>query len=567
MLPVAEDRRPPFIRAGAERGEAPVEPLGALREPPGGVVRGDAARGVGPVEGEAELVGGPPESGRRRGPPLGHVPQRRQVETVASEGRPLPGERHGLPADGGRREHVSVYRLVVRERGRSEGARREGVHRAALAVEQVMRRRPRRRGVVGLAQLLDEDVAHVVSGRREAPRVVRRAPDQDVHRETGHRGALCRVPGPVEIQLLDDLRVVVAELGTHHRQRVAGSGARRRRHEKVGRPQTWGTQRHLCQRLPRVDALDRTGIEDDRAGHRPAGEHRVVEALGDRRRSLGIVGEHHVGPDLGALIGAELLLELREEVRVRRLGAAAGAEDRADERGDRDDVVHGERGLVDVVRRVVRVDAVGVRLRVGDDLVTHVLLVRLDDEVCLRRHEGFGRRARCENLDARHQRERVDVRHVGNRDARRAASDQEEEPAVPRCRPSGPVRDVRLRLPVDVRDAVVVVDDLAPGPAGHLCMGGRDRLEVLREVELVDVGERHVVAERRQARVERELIRGVRRRREPAEVAGREDVAGEVRTRGGRSQHRERHCRVEPMSHARVLPVRATDRRSLPSTL
>ena len=81
---------------------------------------------------------------------------------------------------------------------------------------------------------------------------------------------------------------------------------------------------------------------------------RVVEALVDRRRRLGIVGEHHVVPGLVALLGAELLLELGEQVGVGGLAAAAGAEDRADEGGHRDHVVDGRRRLVDVVRLASR---------------------------------------------------------------------------------------------------------------------------------------------------------------------------------------------------------------------
>ncbi len=160
-------------------------------------------------------------------------------------------------------------------------------------------------------------------------------------------------------------------------------------------------------------------------------------------------------------------------------------------------------------RRPVGVDAVGVGLGVVEDLLA-LRAVRVDQELSLLRHQRLGLRARGEGLDARDQREGVDVGHVGDGDARRTASDRDQEPAVARRRPAGAERDVAARLPVDVRDAPGVVDELQTGPAGHLLMGGADRLEVLGKVELIDVREGDVVAQRREAAVQRELIRRVR---------------------------------------------------------
>ena len=120
----------------------------------------------------------------------------------------------------------------------------------------------------------------------------------------------------------------------------------------------------------------------------------VVERLGDRRRRLGVVEEHGVLPRLAALGRAEVVLELGEELGVRCLGAAAGTEDRTDERGHRDHVVDCRGWLLDVMRLEVRVDAVGFGLRVGDDRATFGT-VGSDEELLLVGHELLGLRARA----------------------------------------------------------------------------------------------------------------------------------------------------------------------------
>ena len=131
------------------------------------------------------------------------------------------------------------------------------------------------------------------------------------------------------------------------------------------------------------------------------------------------------------------------------------------------------------------------------------------------------------------QREGVDAGHVGDGDARRAAAELEQEPAVARRGPAGAERDVRPGLAVDVRDAVRVVDEPQSGPPGRLLVRRLDRREVLGKVEVVDVGRGDVVAQRREPGVERKLVRGVGGGREAAEVAGRQDVARKVRSHCG----------------------------------
>ena len=189
----------------------------------------------------------------------------------------------------------------------------------------------------------------------------------------GHGDALGLDARAAEVDLLHDLRVVVAELRTHHGEAVAGRRARRvddrgsstpASTAPVPRPGYVGVVAGPTAVEPSAERRAVAGgrgaaarawrgssetIEPssivDRPGDRAAGERPVVERLRDRRRRLGVVEEHGVVPRLAARVGAELVLQLGEELGVRRLGAAAGAEDRADERGHRDDVVDGGRRL------------------------------------------------------------------------------------------------------------------------------------------------------------------------------------------------------------------------------
>ena len=150
------------------------------------------------------------------------------------------------------------------------------------------------------------------------------------------------------------------------------------------------------------------------------------------------------------------------------------------------------------MRLPVGVDAVGVGLGVGDDLPP-LVAVGLDEELALLGDERLGLRARHERLAARHQAERVDAGDVGDRDARRPAAELEQQPAVAGRDPAGAEGDVGAGLAVDVRDAVRVVDQPQPGPAGLLLVRRADRREVLGQEEALDVGVGDVAAQRRQA--------------------------------------------------------------------
>ena len=73
---------------------------------------------------------------------------------------------------------------------------------------------------VGVAQLLEELLRVLAAGAREAPGEVLAAPDEHVRRDRGD-DALGVDAAAVQVGLHDDLGVEVAELRTHHRERVA----------------------------------------------------------------------------------------------------------------------------------------------------------------------------------------------------------------------------------------------------------------------------------------------------------------------------------------------------------
>src|SRR5262249_10647280 len=144
-------------------------------------------------------------------------------------------------------------------------------------------------------------------------------------------------------------------------------------------------------------------------------------------------------------------------------------------------------------------------------------------------------------------------------DARGATTDLDQEPAVTRRGPSGPERDVLAGLSVDVRDAARVVDEPESRPPRHFLVGRLDRREILGKVESVDVSRCDVVTQRGEPGVQGKLIRGVGREGYAAEVARREDVAGEIRShRGNRGKNCERQYRAKRSFHECFLSSSTT---------
>ena len=150
-------------------------------------------------------------------------------------------------------------------------------------------------------------------------------------------------------------------------------------------------------------------------------------------------------------------VERVEEHRVLRLLAAVRAEPGRDERGRRDDVVGGERRRRNALRPVVAVDPGRVCVDEREDLRADGALAA--HRVDLVREERLRLRARHEGLARQRERERVEAGHVERRHPRRAADELEEQPAIGRRHPAGAVRDIRLGLPVHVRDAELVAED------------------------------------------------------------------------------------------------------------
>ena len=291
----------------------------------------------------------------------------------------------------------------------------------------------------------------------------------------------------MEVDLLDDLGVVVAELRAHHGECVVARRTAARRDQPVRGLAPGRGCGGVAVGDGRVEALDRARVDDDRALDLAAGQRPVVEVALQRRRRLRVVGQHHVFPGVVALFLAELLLEVGEQVGVGGLAAAPGAEDRADERGHRDHVVDRRRRLVDVVRLHVSVDPVGVGGGVADDLLA-LLAVLADEQLSLLGDERLGRGARDEALPAGDQREGVEVGDVGDRGPRRPPPERQQELAITCRRPAGAEGDVVAGLAVDVRDPVGVVDQPQAGLPRLLLVGIADRREVLGQEEVVDVG-------------------------------------------------------------------------------
>ena len=227
------------------------------------------------------------------------------------------------------------------------------------------------------------------------------------------------------------------------------------------------------------------------------------------------------------MIRSESVLELGEELRVSCFAATAGAEDRTDEGGGGDDVVDGERLERNIrIRQEVRVGAVGVGLRIGDDLFT--LGQGGADPFDLVGHHLFRRRARHVGGGAGDQGEGVDAGDVDHGGASRPPAEVDEQLAVSDGHPTRAERNVFAGLAGDVSDAPLVIRERQAAAAGVDDVGFADRCEVLRQEELLDVGIGDVAAQRREAIVERELVEGVRTDGKAAVVAGRQNVVGAV---------------------------------------
>src|SRR4029079_8507933 len=131
-----------------------------------------------------------------------------------------------------------------------------------------------------------------------------------------------------------------------------------------------------------------------------------------------------VVPHAEALRGAEALLKVGEKLGALRLVAAAGPEDGAEQRAERDPVVARVRCDRAALLLEVGVDAGDVRVDVLDQLPPARRLLR---ELHLRGEERLRLRAGNEPARGQRERERVVPRNVERRAARRATERLERE--------------------------------------------------------------------------------------------------------------------------------------------
>ena len=211
-----------------------------------------------------------------------------------------------------------------------------------------------------------------------------------------------------------------------------------------------------------AELLGGSRVDQRRAGGGRAARLPVVEATLGGGGGVVVVGLHQVHERLGPVLDAELVAQLREEVGVARLGAAAVPEDRADERGHGDRVVHRPgRGW----RRPCLEgggDAVGISLEVARGSAcpgavgVHELLPLVRDELL-----GLG--ARDERASAGDEPEGVHARNLGHRGASGPAPEEHEQRPVLARRVAGAEPGVLARRPVDVGYAEAVAQDVRPG--------------------------------------------------------------------------------------------------------
>ena len=265
-----------------------------------------------------------------------------------------------------------------------------------------------------------------MAGRGQAPGIISRPADKQVHRQTRHGHALRFDSRPAEVELHHDLWIVVAELRTHDGEVGAVDGLRPIHNQEVrcapddGR----GGSGNQCgivvagerQRGDRLLWVERdNGSRVDHGGARDiaAGQGAVIEVLVECRWRFRIVKQHCILPCRLSLVLAQPLFQGCQELRVDVFCAATGTEDRADEGSHGDHVVDIERPPLRfaTIHSPVGISAVCIGLRVCDDLAT-LIAIGGDEEIDLVCHQLLGLETGYERPTADHQRKRVDTRHV-----------------------------------------------------------------------------------------------------------------------------------------------------------
>ena len=251
----------------------------------------------------------------------------------------------------------------------------------------------------------------------------------------------------MRVDLHEQLRVEVAELRSHHGERVAGGRALAADQHRVRRTGA-GAHRDLrrgCRRR-----AHRAGVDNERTGRATAALGHVREPARRRDRRLGILRGTQVAPDVRAG-RAEPVAEGAEQLGAAHLVAAAGTEHLPQQAEDGDHVHVGPGLDAVVLGPVVCVDAGEERAHVGKQpppaATVALQQAALTGDVALRLP------ARDELAQAGGEAERVLAGRVEDREARRVADRLHEEAAVLGGGPADRPVDVRASAGLDVRNA------------------------------------------------------------------------------------------------------------------
>ncbi len=250
----------------------------------------------------------------------------------------------------------------------------------------------------------------------------------------------------------------------------------------------------ICRRADGVPAPGTSGWKlpssSTTSPRRRAQRGAVREPPRHRDGRRGVLRVAQVVPHRVAGGAAEPVAERVEEEGAAALVAAADAEDRADERGDGDDVVPRPRRDPVAGARVERVDPRHVRVDVGDDAASAGALGAQERD--LRREPRLGLRRGRERGRRVGEREGVEAGDVERRDPARPAQQVHQQPAVLGGRPARAEHDVAPRSARDVRDVPAVAPDRDPGPRPHGAHDAAVGAEPRRLEEALEVGRAHV---------------------------------------------------------------------------
>ena len=306
----------------------------------------------------------------------------------------------------------------------------------------------------------------------------------------------------------------------------------------------------------------RAGVDHHRPGRRAGGHAVIRERFRRRRRRFGVVDLAQVAEDLHAFARAELVLEVREEIRVRDFVTAAVAEDRADEGEARDRVgeIDRRQSLAFGQRLLVAVDP----FRPFFEVFEHLFAFRsfFKQRLLLRAHPSDRLRARLERAVVQQQFERAQPGDAQRRHICRPQTELQQQPPVLGCDPARAVHHVAASRPVDMRHVVAVAPDFDACATRELLRVTRfvGFLELLGDVVLFERAFEDFALQRGERVVQFGLVARERSRHEPAFLARREDLVRTTRQvgdRGARRRRRESRIQAAERHSERQAPERS----------